>query len=144
MNKKLTTAEFTFSLVLLLICGLFVLGVLYFVLYIDTSNNPNRSYFKTGPITKKPATLMLELNNPDNDLLVFNKELEISGKTIPNSYVLVTNMSDDIVIKSRSDGSFSGEFELSDGVNEIKIISFDQNGEQKEIERTVYYSKEKI
>jgi len=87
---------------------------------------------------------MLELNNPDNDLLVFNKELEISGKTIPNSYVLVTNMSDDIVIKSRSDGSFSGEFELSDGVNEIKIISFDQNGEQKEVERAVYFSKEKI
>lgn len=143
MNQKLTTREFIFSQILILTLGLIFLGTLYFVLYLDYPNDSN-VFSKTAPVTKEPTTLMLELNMPDDDLLVFNKDIEISGRAAPNSYILVTGKSDDLVLKSTSDGSFSADFELSEGINEVKIIAFDQNGEQKILERAVYFSKEKI
>ena len=145
MNQKLTTREFIISQIFILIAGLIFLGTLYYILYIDGSiGSTDRSFLREGPVTKEPASLMLELTSPENDVLVFNKDLEISGKTLPGSQILITSSSNDKVIQSKSDGSFSSDFELKEGVNELKIISFDKNGDQKEIERTIFYSKEKI
>ena len=144
MNIKLTTREFIFSQILILVSGLIFLGVLYYIVYIDSPSQTQNSFFIGGPVTKEPASLMLELTTPDDDLLVFQEDLEISGSSLPNSYILVTSASANLVIKSKSDGSFSSDFELNEGVNEIKIIVFDQNGDQKMLERTVYYSKEKL
>lgn len=144
MNRKLTTREFIFSQIFILIAGLTFLGTLYYILYLDFPNQSQNSLGRFGPVTKEPATLILELTTPEDDLLVFQKDLEISGKTSPDSQILITSSSDDIVIQSKHDGSFSSDFELSEGLNEIKIIAFDQNGDQKTLERTVFYSKEKI
>lgn len=144
MNKKLSTKEFIFSQILILVSGLIFLGALYYILYIDSPSQTQNSFFSGGPVTKEPASLMLELTAPDDDLLVFDDSLEIAGKSSPNSYILITTPSSNRVIKSKSDGSFSTEIELTAGINEIKIISFDEKGEQKDLERTIYYSKEKI
>lgn len=144
MNRKLSTKEFIFSQVLILISGLIFLGALYYILHLDFLTESSNSFGRFGPVTKAPATLILELTTPENDLLVFQKEIEISGKTSPGSQILITAPSDDLVIQSKPNGSFSSDLELREGVNEIKIVVFDKNGDQKELERTVFYSKEKI
>lgn len=144
MNKKLSTKEFIFSQILILVSGLIFLGALYYILYLDSSVQTQNSFFSGGPVTKEPASLMLELTAPDDDLLVFDDSVEIAGKSLPNLYILITAPSSDRVIKSKSDGSFSTDIELAEGINDIKIISFDEKGEQKDLERIVYYSKEKL
>ena len=102
------------------------------------------SPLNSSPVTKEPASLTLDLTTPDDDSLSFISEVEFAGKTSPNSSILISGVDNDIVILAKSDGSFSGDFELVEGVNEIKVIVFDQNGDSKELERTMYYSKEKI
>lgn len=102
------------------------------------------SYGQNGPVTTIPASLTLEVSSPDDDLLTFNPAVIITGKTLPKLNVLVTTETQDLVVESKSDSSFSADLALTDGVNEITIAVFDESGNTREIKRTVYYSKEKI
>lgn len=145
MNKKLSTKTFIISQLIILIVSLLFLGGLYYILYLQYPTSLSKSSLnKFGPVTKEPTTLTLELTTPDDNLLSFQKDLEIAGKTLPHLKILITSSLDDLIVESKSNGSFLQEFSLSEGVNEIKVVVFDKNGDQKEIERTVYYSKEKI
>ena len=52
-----------------------------------------------GPVTKEPTTLTLELFSPDDNSLVFQPDLVISGKTSTQSAVLISSEDSDVVIK---------------------------------------------
>ncbi len=108
------------------------------------NNNASPSLSKGGPITKPPATFALNLDSPDNNLLVFNKNLIISGNTNPNASVLISTLSNDSVITSKPDGTFSTDLTLDPGENNLKVVVFDKNGDSRSQERTIYYSKDKI
>ena len=146
MTKKLSFKAFVISQVLILITGLLFVGGLYYM--VNSSSLPGQPKISTlgsgGPVTKEPASLTLDLTTPDEDSLVFKDSIEFSGKTSPDSQVLITRVDFDVILESKNDGTFSGDFDLEEGVNEIRVVVFDQNGDQKELERTVYYSKEKI
>ena len=145
MNKKLSFRTYLISQILILCLGLsFIGGLYYFLEFHSPSGVKPSSYSLDGPVTKEPASLTLDLTSPDDDTLIFQDNIEFSGKTSPNSQILISGADNDMVITSKSDGSFSGDFDLSEGVNEIKVVVFDQNGDQREVVRTVYYSKEKI
>lgn len=140
LTRKLSTKQFIWSQIIILFLGLLFLGWLF---YIDFQYQKPREYSLNGPVTKEPSSLILELNTPDDNLLSFDSSLLISGKTQGNE-VLITSADLDLATKSRPDGSFSATFTLTEGLNEIKIITFGKKGEQKEIDRTIYYSKEKL
>lgn len=147
MSKKLSFKTFLISQVLILFVGLLFLGGIYYLVNFQSfSNGENKvtALGKLGPITKEPNTLSLDITSPDDNVLVFQHEVEITGKTSPDSQILVSNDSEDRVTASNVDGSFSVDFSLDPGVNELKIIVFDKNGDSREVERMVYYSKEKI
>lgn len=145
MNQKLSLRTFIISQIVILLLGLIFAGGLYFSLnYQPGQKNNISSLGLGGPVTKEPATLTLDLENPDDDLLTFQDSLEISGKTSPLSQILISSDLDDQAIESKADGSFSADFTLDPGVNNLKIIVFDKNGNMREALRSVYYSKEKI
>lgn len=145
MNRKLSFKAFIISQIVTLLIGLIFLGGLYYILYLQNPlESPKFSFGKFGPVTKEPTTLNLDLTTPDNDTLIFQESIEFSGKTSPNSEVLISSLDNSLVTQSKSDGSFSEDFELIEGTNEIKIVVFDKSGNSKEIERTIYYSKEKL
>ena len=123
--------------------GILLVGTIGGVYYYMSKNKPS-SYSQTGPVTSTPASLNLNLDSPDDNLLVFTSSIVISGKTLPNLNVLISSNSDDFVIQSKEDGSFSGDLDLTSGPNEITVVVFDAGGDQREAKRTVYYSKEKI
>lgn len=138
---KLPTKTFVISQIFILILGLiFTLGIYYLM---SQPQNQTSNLTSSGTITSAPSTLMLNLNSPDDDALSFSSSILISGKTLPNLSVLVTSTKD-LVVQSKKDGSFSADVELSPGVNEIMVVAFDASGEERKIQRTVYYSKEKI
>lgn len=97
-----------------------------------------------GPVTTLPKTLRIDLDQPDDNLLTFSSSLVISGSTLPDLYVLISSESQDSVIQASQNGSFSTVISLDEGVNNLTVAVFDTAGESKQIERTVYYSKEKI
>lgn len=122
--------------------GLMFIAGLYYILNVQYQEPENP--FLRGPLTTAPKTLRLDLDQPDQDLLSFSSSLLVSGKTGPAKEVLISTENTDLVIKSKSDGSFSTVFTLNEGVNNITATVFDSTGDYKSVTRSVYYSKEKI
>lgn len=142
LNKKLSVKQFILSHILILITGLIIIGALYYILNIQYKQPDNP--FLAGPVTTAPKSLLLDLDQPDDNLLSYQSEVLVSGKTGALKEVLISTDSEDLVIKSKQDGSFSTEINLDNGVNRIMAVVFDSNGETRSARRTVYYSKEKI
>lgn len=142
LNQKLSTKHFILSHILILITGLVCLSGLYYILNIQhqVSANP----FLNGPVTTPPKSLMLNLEQPDQDILSYSSSIVVSGKTGPSKDVLISTGNDDLVIQSKLDGSFSTILNLDEGVNKITVAVFDATGDFRSAERTIYYSKEKI
>lgn len=142
LNKKLTTKHFVISHILILTIGLIFLAGLYYILSIQYQK-PN-DLFLNGPVTTPPKSLRLSLDQPDNDSLIFQSSIIVSGKTAPLANVLISTDINDTVIKSKPDGSFTTVLNLNEGVNRITAVVFDSTGDSRVAERTVYFSKEKI
>lgn len=139
MNKQLSGKQFIFACVGILIFGLIFLGGLNYFL------NPTLSqdlWSLTGPITSTPRSFNLEINSPDNNLLAFDKTVVISGKSSPKATIIVSNGESNTGFEADLNGDFSKVIELLSGMNLIKIVAFDSEGNSKEEERMVYFSEE--
>lgn len=142
LRKKLSSKQFILSQTLILIASLTFLFGLYYILNIQYRKPQN--LFSNGPVTTAPKTLRLDLDQPADDSLTFQSSIIISGQTAPGVNVLISTNTDDLVIKSKTDGSFSTILDLDEGVNKIIAVVFDSVGDSRFVKRTVYYSKEKI
>lgn len=142
LNKKLSTQQFILSHLFILIIGLTFLFGLYYILNIQYQKSSNP--FINGPVTTPPKTLRLDLDHPDDMSLSYQSSILVSGQTNPQREVLIFTDSQDLVITSKKDGSFSTLINLDEGENKITAAVFDQAGDNKLTERTVYYSKEKL
>lgn len=142
LTKKLTKKQFVISQLAIFIAGLLFLGAIYYILNIQYQ--PKKEPFQLGPVTTKPKTLRIDLDQPDDMALFFEREIIVSGKTGPNLEILITTESSDFVIKADLGGKFSAILNLSEGPNKITAVVFDSTGDSRFSERNVYYSKEKI
>lgn len=142
LKRKLTNKQFIISHLLILATGLVFLFTLHYILNIQyqTPYKP----FLAGPVTTAPKTLRLDLDHPEDMNLTFQSPILVSGKTNPLREVLIFTDSQDLVLTSKKDGSFSISLNLLEGENLITAVAFDSNGDFRSSERTVYYSKEKL
>lgn len=97
-----------------------------------------------SPVTREPVSLELNLSSPEDNQLFFESDTLVQGKTSPGSFVLLSSEEKDTGIETTPEGNFSLTVKLLPGLNRIAITAFDQSGNSKSEERTVYYSKEKI
>jgi len=142
LNKKISKKFFFISQLLILVFGLIFIGGLYYILNIQYEE-PKRP-FLAGPVTTAPKSLKLDLDQPEPDSLSYSSSVVVSGNTSSSREVLIFTENNDLVVKSKADGSFSTVLDLKEGVNKITAVVFDSRGEFRSAERTVYYSKEKI
>ncbi len=142
LSKKLSKKQFFISQLLILTISLIFLGWVYYILNLQYQVDSNP--FAKGPLTTAPKTLVLDLDHPDDNSLSFESSIIISGQTAPLKEVLVFTDTQDLVITSRKDGSFSTTLNLDEGVNNITTAVFDADGDTKTEQRIVYYSKEKL
>ena len=143
MGKRLTRKQFMLSQILILAVGLFLIVTLYYLVNIQYRQTAN-PYSQGLTVTTPPKSLRMDLNQPDDDLLTFTKEVIVSGQTGPNMDVLISSQSQDLIVKSTPEGKFSTIFDLNAGVNEISVVVFDATGDTRSETRTVYFSEEKI
>lgn len=143
LNQKISTKFFIISQMLILLSGLIFLGSLYYILYLSY---PTSSSFSLGEklFTQPPKTLLIDLDQPDQDSLTFEPSILISGKTSPNMDILILSDVEDFIVKSKNDGNFSTALDLNEGVNRIVAVVFDASGQSRLVERSVFYSKEKL
>lgn len=141
--KKISTRTFIIFSVSILVFGLIFISVLYYLLNIQYK--PPGTYSTLGgPVTSPPKSLRMDLETPGENTLSFDPTIVISGQTGPGMDVLVISDSQDLMLKSKPDGSFSTIINLTEGVNKIEAVVFDATGDSRFAQRTVYYSREKI
>lgn len=141
MKKKVLSKKVSIlSLFLILIAGL------AFIFYLNNLVNPStaQNWQLNLPVTSNPVTFDLEINNPDDQTISFDKTILVSGQTAPGAVVLISTLSNDTEVDANQAGDFSKEITLDPGLNELYISSFDVEGHSKQVKRTIYYSMEQL
>ncbi len=142
MSIQLPSRNFILAmLIIVLFCSV---GIYYLYQILNPINSNNFSLLSAGPITSEPVSLTLNISSPDPDTLVFSPDLLIQGATLANSTVLISSDTSDATIQSSQKGNFSYTANLAEGANNFTIMVFDNAGNSKAEERTIYYSKEKL
>lgn len=130
------------SLIATLICLILLIigaSLTYYLL-----NSQKNNDLTIIPVTKERVSLVLSLSSPDDNLLVFEPDLLIQGKTTPQAVVLLSSQNQDLLLNLTTNGDFSQTLKLQEGVNRLIVASVDKLGNNKKEVRTIYYSKEKI
>lgn len=136
-----------FSLRILFLFLTFLLTVLAGILifyYFTSDNLVAPDSVSITPVTKEPVSLTLSLSSPDDNFLTFDQDLLIQGKTSSSAVIILSSNNKDYVLEPSSKGNFSLTLKLENGVNQLLVKVFDNQGNSKSEERTVYYSSEKI
>ncbi|MDO8570545.1 MAG: hypothetical protein Q7R97_03090 [Candidatus Daviesbacteria bacterium] len=141
MHKILSRKFFIISMCLIFLIGLGYIFALYSILNPPV---PKENLITSQPVTREPVSLTLTVTNPNDNSLVFNEDLLISGKASLGSIVIISSEDDDTIVNPKQDGTFSLTYKLNQGVNKLTIASIDESGNIKQENRMIYYSKEKI
>src|SRR5258708_8474787 len=103
-QKELSNLSFISSItVIFLIALIFFIGL---KIYVDIGPIKNPWDLKF-PLTTLPKSFNVIVDNPDNNVLVFDKTLLVTRKTGPRTSVLISTPDNDYVIISSSSGEFS-------------------------------------
>lgn len=137
-DKVLSTKTFILSHLTLLTIALIFFAGLYYILYPERFSPVDQNY---NPVTKEPVSLFLEISSPEDDILVNDPNLVISGSTGPNIAVIISNNQTDTALQSGKNGDFSKVFTLTPGANTIEIHAFDEEGNSKSATKSVYYEE---
>src|SRR3989338_2095559 len=113
LTRKLSGKEFIFYHILILAAALTLTFGLYYILNIQYKQD--QKPFQAGPVTSRPRSFTLDLDQPSDDTLTFSPQILLSGKTGPRLEVLISIDSYDEVIVSKIDGTFSQTINLDEG-----------------------------
>jgi len=96
---------------------------------------------------KSPTTeekMSLKILSPENNALVSDTKVKITGKTLPNINVVILGEESENVLQTDEQGQFTQEITLVGGTNEIKISAFDNDGAEASVNLNLVYSKSEI
>lgn len=108
-----------------------------------TIPTPTTTPMSTGD-KKNDITNKLNIISPEDNLLVFDSSLNITGNTINNSQIVISTSTENFTGQSNQDGQFNIPIKLEAGLNIVKISSIDSEGNQLDTEINITYSTAKI
>lgn len=92
------------------------------------------------PTPTPKSNLLLEISSPEDNSLISQEEITISGKTNPQNTVVILGPEQDQIIEADSNGNFESKTTLVGGSNELEIFAYDQLGNEISQTLTVVYS----
>lgn len=115
--------------------------VIAFGVWRISSNKPQPGTTESTP-TASPSVggLKTTLDKPEDGDVVDSNLTTVSGITKPLAWVTVSGEKGDYTVQAGGDGIFSQEIDLASGVNQIKVTSFDLNGNHDTQRLTIVYS----
>ena len=126
---------------IMVLIGLLVAGTAFYFYQSGKKPTPSvRTAVSPTPATAKVKTVLLTLTSPDDQEVLSNKNLDISGKTNPDATILLITDSDQQVLKPNGQGNFTTTTTLDNDQNIITVISILPSGDSKQIQETVTYS----
>lgn len=134
---------FIFFLPAVFLIALAIAGGWYFFFANQGFSKSDTPVF-SNPVTLERQTISLSLSGPDDEALVFDPNLLIQGTSSPQAVIILSWNGNNKAVEAGSDGSFSSTIKLQSGVNNLKVTAFDKSGENREEDRIIYYSTEKL
>lgn len=108
----------------------------------NAQDNDGNTATETVDFTVDTVAPSLEITSPDNDIVINQSAITVSGTTsdITSSPVIVTiqvNEGEPVEAEVGEDGAFSEEVTLSNGANTITIVATDSAGKSTTVTRSV-------
>lgn len=90
---------------------------------------PTGEITPVAQITPAPS-FSLEIISPEDQSLLSQAKISLSGKTQAGSTVVVISEKTEDIVEVAEDGTFTSEVALVGGTNEITVIAFSPEGEE--------------
>lgn len=119
--------------ILILVVGLIILVASYFFV-----NKPQE--FKPSILQIPSPKFSLTLDSPNSHTVAVNDFILISGKTSPNTRVVLFNDVNETILESDQNGKFLGKVQLDPGNNSLTVTAFSDQGEEKTLQIDVLYN----
>lgn len=87
------------------------------------------------PVANNPLKqeIFLNLETPSENTLAAENQIEVKGKTLPNSTVAYYTDNDAGTVVSDQSGNFAGNLVLEEGINTLTVTAFSDEGTEKSI-----------
>jgi hypothetical protein len=104
---------------------------------------------ETQPIVTEVSTaeegkISLIISSPEDNSLVNQEEIEISGQTVSQATIAILYEEGEEILQANEQGEFSQKITLVGGANEIKITAFDKEGNEASKNLNLVYSSAEI
>jgi hypothetical protein len=130
--------------VIALLIGALIAIIVFFIFQSTRKINPSEVKTITidQPSPSPSSNLFLTIDSPQDEIVVDERNLKISGKTIPEAKIIIITSNTQETATPSKDGSFSTDINLVNDENIIKIVSMAPNGETVKVTKVVSYSTE--
>lgn len=125
---------------------IFILGVVIGAILFTGILYIRSTFFQQGPSESEVTTkeLILSLSSPKDGETVSKDVVKISGNTGTSSIVIINGGKEDVIVEAKN-GSFSVNFKLVLGENQINITAYDEDsGESRTQSVDVLYLNENL
>lgn len=111
----------------------------------EKSQAEKKSTTTTPLPSPTPHVPDLKIFEPENNLVVYENEISLSGEADPESIISILAEDDQqTIFQTEKEGTFSAKIKLISGANDIKIVSINLEGKRVEKDLTIVLSREKI
>ncbi|EKD85482.1 MAG: hypothetical protein ACD_38C00014G0001 [uncultured bacterium] len=86
--------------------------------------------------------MTLTLTSPTDNELAVNQEISVKGQTLPKSTVVVYTENDESSLEADATGRFETTIGLVDGINQLVVTVFADDGQEKTVTTDVVYEAE--
>ncbi|MCX6726071.1 MAG: hypothetical protein NT052_02035 [Candidatus Shapirobacteria bacterium] len=110
----------------------------------NESSTQKTAITENGPITNEEEKIFLKILSPDDNSLVNQNKIKITGKTFANVNIAIISEKNENILQSDEQGQFTQEVSLVSGSNEVKISAFDNEGNEAQKTLNLVYSTAEI
>lgn len=86
------------------------------------------------------SNLNLIVQQPEQDLFTQDESVQIVGKALPESYIVILVGPREYITTADIDGDFAQTIEVDAGGNRVTIVATTQDGAQESVIRNIVYS----
>ena len=151
-NQHMIKKEITVAIVIGLVISAIIAGGILRAKSVlqnhqNQSTNPSQPQSSSNPNLaqdKQTQKLFLKLTSPKNNSVVDQASVDLSGETLPHTYIAIITDKSEYLIVPNDLGQFSQKIKLIKGANLIKVTVYTKTGEKVEKTLNLVYTNAKI
>jgi hypothetical protein len=136
--------EILIAIVLGLLVGLLITYSLYRSRNLVSDEQSQSLENITSPTPEIENLSNLVLLSPEDEIIVGEAEINVSGNTDPNNFVVILVNEEENLTTADDTGAFSIAVELEAGSNLISVYTLDEDGKTTTEERVVVFSTKSL